>query len=63
MIAIGLSLCYIANIWNIGAEGQFIDRRGVRQLACGAHQRHRGRPLGAAGDVAARRARRRALRG
>jgi len=24
MIAVGLSLCYIANIWNIGAEGQFI---------------------------------------
>jgi general nucleoside transport system permease protein len=24
MIAIGLALCYIANIWNIGAEGQFI---------------------------------------
>jgi general nucleoside transport system permease protein len=24
MIAIGLSLCYIANIWNIGAEGQFL---------------------------------------
>jgi len=24
MIAIGLSLCYIANVWNIGAEGQFI---------------------------------------
>jgi ABC-type uncharacterized transport system permease subunit len=24
MIAIGLSFCYIANIWNIGAEGQFI---------------------------------------
>jgi simple sugar transport system permease protein len=23
MIAVGLSLCYIANIWNIGAEGQF----------------------------------------
>ncbi len=23
MIAIGLSLCYIANVWNIGAEGQF----------------------------------------
>jgi general nucleoside transport system permease protein len=21
MIAVGLSLCYIANIWNIGAEG------------------------------------------
>src|ERR1700754_1004791 len=24
MIAIGLSLCYLANAWNIGAEGQFI---------------------------------------
>ncbi len=24
MIAVGLSLCYIANIWNIGAEGQFM---------------------------------------
>ena len=24
MIGIGLSLCYIANTWNIGAEGQFI---------------------------------------
>ena len=24
MIAIGLSLCYIANVWNIGAEGQFL---------------------------------------
>ncbi len=35
MIAVGLSLCYIANIWNIGAEGQFIDRRRVRQLARG----------------------------
>jgi simple sugar transport system permease protein len=24
LIAVGLALCYIANIWNIGAEGQFI---------------------------------------
>jgi simple sugar transport system permease protein len=24
MIAIGLSVCYIANVWNIGAEGQFL---------------------------------------
>src|SRR6201993_4684134 len=24
MIAIGLSLCYTANVWNIGAEGQFV---------------------------------------
>src|SRR6476659_11150003 len=23
MIAIGLALCYLANVWNIGAEGQF----------------------------------------
>ena len=24
IIAVGLSFCYIANIWNIGAEGQFL---------------------------------------
>jgi simple sugar transport system permease protein len=24
MIAVGLSLCYTANVWNIGAEGQFV---------------------------------------
>jgi simple sugar transport system permease protein len=24
IIAIGLSLCYLANVWNIGAEGQFL---------------------------------------
>ena len=24
MIGIGLSLCYLANVWNIGAEGQFL---------------------------------------
>jgi simple sugar transport system permease protein len=24
MIGVGLSVCYIANVWNIGAEGQFI---------------------------------------
>ena len=24
MIAIGLSACYLANVWNIGAEGQFL---------------------------------------
>jgi simple sugar transport system permease protein len=24
MIAMGLSICYLANVWNIGAEGQFI---------------------------------------
>jgi simple sugar transport system permease protein len=24
MIAVGLSLCFLANVWNIGAEGQFL---------------------------------------
>jgi ABC-type uncharacterized transport system permease subunit len=24
MIAVGLSFCYLANVWNIGAEGQFL---------------------------------------
>jgi ABC-type uncharacterized transport system permease subunit len=24
MIGVGLSLCYLANVWNIGAEGQFV---------------------------------------
>src|SRR5260370_17691717 len=24
MIAIGLSFCYLSNVWNIGAEGQFL---------------------------------------
>jgi len=24
MIGVGLSLCYLANVWNIGAEGQFL---------------------------------------
>jgi simple sugar transport system permease protein len=24
MIAMGLALCYLANVWNIGAEGQFV---------------------------------------
>src|SRR5258708_15654477 len=29
MIAIGLSLCYLANVWNIGAEGQFLIGAGA----------------------------------
>ena len=53
MIAIGLSLCYLANAWNIGAEGPIPDRRRRRQLACGQDAGHRCRPLGAAGDDAA----------
>jgi hypothetical protein len=31
MIAVGLSLCYIANIWNIGAEG-CLDARHARAV-------------------------------
>ena len=31
MIAVGLSLCYIANVWNIGAEGQFLVGAVCRQ--------------------------------
>ena len=30
LIAVGLSVCYLSNNWNIGAEGQFI---------VGAHRR------------------------
>ena len=61
MIAVGLSLCYIANIWNIGAEGQFIVG-----AVCGSWLAVRTngtdvRLLGAAGHAAPRRARRRAL--
>ena len=62
MIAVGLSLCYIANIWNIGAEGPIFGRCGVRQLARGQDQRHRRRPLGTGDDADLRRARRCALR-
>ena len=52
MIAIGLSLCYLANAWNIGAEGPVPDRRGRRKLDRGEDARHRRRPLGAAGHAA-----------
>ena len=61
LIAVGLSLCYLANVWNIGAEGQFIMGAVCGQLARRHYQRHRRRTLGAAGDAGARRARRRAL--
>ena len=62
MIAIGLSLCYIANVWNIGAEGQFVIGAMRGQLYSGQDPRHRRRRLGAAGDARSRRRRRRALR-
>ena len=59
MIAVGLSLCYIANIWNIGAEGQFLVG-----AVCGSWLAVRTngtdvRPLGAAGDADLGRTRRR----
>src|SRR4051812_25529064 len=38
MIAVGLSLCYLANVWNIGAEGQFlIGAVAGSWLAVGTH--------------------------
>src|SRR6476620_3707979 len=38
MIAIGLWLCYLANVWNIGAEGQFvIGALGGSYLAVTTH--------------------------
>ena len=30
LIAVGLSVCYLSNNWNIGAEGQFIIGRDRR---------------------------------
>ena len=33
LIAIGLSYCFRANLWNIGAEGQYIMGAHVRRLA------------------------------
>ena len=42
-------------------RGAVPDRRDLRQLARGAHQRHRRRPVGAAGDAGPGRDRRRAL--
>src|SRR6201986_1282927 len=44
MIAIGLSLCYLANVCNIGAEGQFlvgpVGGRGVGAKTQGAEAGH-----------------------
>ena len=57
MIAVGLSIGFQANVWNIGAEGQYV----VGGLAgTGRRARHlapRGRLVGAAADVRRRRAR------
>ena len=55
LIAVGLSICYLANGWNIGAEGQFLIGAISRRLARGRNPRHRCGLLGAARDARARR--------
>ena len=47
LIAIGLSLCYLSNNWNIGAEGQYV---------IGGDLRRRGRARLPGRDVRSRRA-------
>ncbi len=49
MIAIGLSMCFLANTWNIGAEGAIYPRRHRRRLGR-PHLRAGRRLVGAAGD-------------
>ena len=62
LIAIGLSYCFRANLWNIGAEGQFVIGAVFGSwLALATHGTEAG-IVGAAGDDAARHRRRRALR-
>ena len=61
MIGVGLSLCYLANVWNIGAEGQFLIGAVTGSwLAVMTHGTDAG-CVGAAGDAGPRRARRRRL--
>jgi len=48
MIAIGLSLCYLANVWNIGAEGQFLIGAVAGSWLAVKNQRHRRGTLGLA---------------
>ena len=61
LIAVGLSVCYLSNNWNIGAEGQFIvgavAGAGSPVVFHGTDVRSFVLPA----DAAARRARRRAL--
>src|SRR3981189_2550619 len=42
MIAVGLSLCYLANVWNIGAEGQFLIGAVAGRLAAVKTHRNDG---------------------
>ena len=61
MIAIGLSLCYLANVWNIGAEGQFLIGAVAGSWLAVKTQGTEAGLLGDAGDAAARRDRGRAV--
>lgn len=38
LIALGLALCFRANIWNIGAEGQFVMGAVFADHACACEQ-------------------------
>ena len=51
MIAIGLSLCYLANVWNIGAEGQFLIGAVAGSWLAVKTQGTDAGPLGVAGDA------------
>ena len=62
LIAVGLSLCYRSNIWNIGAEGQFVMGAIFGGAVADRDARRRERPVGSARDAAGGHARRRALR-
>ena len=62
MIAIGLSLCYLANVWNIGAEGQFLVGAVAGSWLAVKTQGTDAGLLGAARDAAARRGGGRAVR-
>ena len=52
MIAIGLSLCYLANAWNIGAEGQFLIGAVAGSWLAVKTQGTDAGHLGVAGDAA-----------
>src|SRR6202051_1518121 len=60
MIAVGLSLCYLANVWNIGAEGQFLigavcgSWLAVKTQGTDAGALVRAAPLGGGGAGGAR---------
>ena len=61
LIAVGLSLCYLANVWNIGAEGQFLIGAVAGCWLAVDDPRHRRRSWVLPAMLVARRARRRAL--